>query len=389
MAMVISTNTASISAQRHLHESRKDLDVAMERLSSGQRINSAADDSAGLAIRDKMTSQIGGLNQAVRNANDAISMAQSAEGGIEESTQILQRMRTLAMQASNDTNTASDRANLNDELTDLQAELTRIAETATFNNQNLLEGTMTGSTFQIGHKAGETIALTIADMSADSIGSQNRIVVDVTSAAISGDALNISLDTTDDTYDFAAITYTTSSAETKSEFAKNTAAALNQNDTFSTNYTASVDPITSSEIIIQRHDGSSITKAEVGVTAVAAASGTITAAAADDKDPLLISATSVTTRSKAQEAVVAIDNALAEVSRERANLGAFQNRLEHAVSNMMNMSANTADARSVVADADYAQESSSLAKNQILQQAGTAMLAQANAQSQTVLSLLK
>jgi flagellin len=248
---------------------------------------------------------------------------------------------------------------------------------------------MTGSTFQIGHKAGETIALTIADMSADSIGSQNRIVVDVTSAAISGDALNISLDTTDDTYDFAAITYTTSSAETKSEFAKNTAAALNQNDTFSTNYTASVDPITSSEIIIQRHDGSSITKAEVGVTAVAAASGTITAAAADDKDPLLISATSVTTRSKAQEAVVAIDNALAEVSRERANLGAFQNRLEHAVSNMMNMSANTADARSVIADADYAQESSSLAKNQILQQAGTAMLAQANAQSQTVLSLLK
>ena len=167
MAMVISTNTASISAQRHLHESRKDLDVSMERLSSGQRINSAADDSAGLAIRDKMTSQIEGLNQAVRNANDAISMAQSAEGGLEESTQILQRMRTLAMQASNDTNTASDRANLNDELTDLQAEITRIADTATFNNQNLLEGTMTDSVYQVGHKTGETVSLSIADFSAD------------------------------------------------------------------------------------------------------------------------------------------------------------------------------------------------------------------------------
>jgi len=197
MAMVISTNTASISAQRHLHESRKDLDVAMERLSSGQRINSAADDSAGLAIRDKMTSQIDGLNQAVRNANDAISIEQSAEGGIEESTRILQRMRTLAMQASNDTNTASDRANLNDELTDLQAELTRIADTATFNNQNLLEGTMTDSTFQIGHKAGETIALSIAGMSADSIGSQGRAKVTISGTLTAGaEVIIATLDTT-------------------------------------------------------------------------------------------------------------------------------------------------------------------------------------------------
>ena len=188
MAMVISTNTASISAQRHLHESRKDLDVAMERLSSGQRINSAADDSAGLAIRDKMTSQIEGLNQAVRNANDAISMAQSAEGGLAETTQILHRMRTLAMQASNDTNTASDRANLNDELTDLQAEITRIAETATFNNQNLLEGTMSGSVYQIGHKTGETVALSIENFKSNSIGKGKvDITVDTKAAAYTGD----------------------------------------------------------------------------------------------------------------------------------------------------------------------------------------------------------
>ena len=387
MAMVISTNTASISAQRHLHESRKDLDVAMERLSSGQRINSAADDSAGLAIRDKMTSQIGGLNQAVRNANDAISMAQSAEGGIEESTQILQRMRTLAMQASNDTNTASDRANLNDELTDLQAELTRIAETATFNNQNLLEGTMSSSTFQIGHKAGETIALSIADMSADSIGSQNRLGVTISTAAADTDTLLIALDAdAGSAYDFT-VTYTADGDDSSAAVtAKNVADNLNQNTTFSTYYAASVDPVTSEKLLIQRLDASSISNDNLTVTEGGSDAVVATQAAASG---LLISATTVTTRSKAQEAVVAIDNALAEVSRERANLGAFQNRLEHAVSNMMNMSANTADARSVIADADYAQESSSLAKNQILQQAGTAMLAQANAQSQTVLSLLK
>jgi len=246
---------------------------------------------------------------------------------------------------------------------------------------------MTGSTFQIGHKAGETIALTIADMSADSIGSQNRIGIGVTAVATKDDTFQLSINAdAGSAYDFD-VTFTAGKTETSTaETAKAIAAALNQNDTFSTNYTASVDPVSTSEVIVQRHDGSSITNTSF---TVAASGTTLAASAADASSPLLISATTVTTRSKAQEAVVAIDNALAEVSRERANLGAFQNRLEHAVSNMMNMSANTADARSVIADADYAQESSSLAKNQILQQAGTAMLAQANAQSQTVLSLLK
>jgi len=159
MAMTINTNIASTSAQRHLNESRRDLDLAMERLSSGQRINSAKDDAAGLAIRDKMSSQIVGLNQSIRNANDAISLAQTAEGAMEESVSILQRMRVLAMQAVNDTNTDSDRANLNDEFTQLQLELTRIGITASFNNVKLLDGTFTGSTFQVGPGASETIFL--------------------------------------------------------------------------------------------------------------------------------------------------------------------------------------------------------------------------------------
>jgi len=381
MAMVISTNTASISAQRHLHESRKDLDVAMERLSSGQRINSAADDSAGLAIRDKMTSQIEGLNQAVRNANDAISMAQSAEGGLAETTQILHRMRTLAMQASNDTNTASDRANLNAELTDLQAEITRIAETATFNNQNLLEGTMTNSVYQIGHKTGETVGLSIADFSADSIGYDGG-KFDISAAAKTGDAIKVSVAGTDVTHTVASAT---GDAITAGAVATNLVTTLNANTTFAALYTASVSTAT---VTITSKDNTVIRPSDVTNTITQVNNGTLAAGTVTETGTFL-NATKVTTRANAQAAVKVIDYALDLVSKERANLGAFQNRLEHAVSNMMNMSANTADARSVIADADYAQESSVLAKNQILQQAGTAMLAQANAQAQTVLSLLK
>ena len=383
MAMVISTNTASISAQRHLHESRKDLDVAMERLSSGQRINSAADDSAGLAIRDKMTSQIEGLNQAVRNANDAISMAQSAEGGLAETTQILHRMRTLAMQASNDTNTASDRANLNDELTDLQAEITRIAETATFNNQNLLEGTMSGSVYQIGHKTGETVALSIADFSADAIGYYGG-KIEIT-AGITGDKITVSVAGT------SAAEYTLV-AKTAATIATNLASDLNTgaNTAFQALYTATGN---GAFLEITRKadtslDGTVLKHSDITASVTQKTAGTLAVASTVSHGTVLDDVT-VTTRTNAQNAVKVIDLALDLVSKERANLGAFQNRLGHAVSNMMNMSANTADARSVIADADYAQESSVLAKNQILQQAGTAMLAQANAQAQTVLSLLK
>jgi flagellin len=355
----------------------------MERLSSGQRINSAADDSAGLAIRDKMTSQIEGLNQAVRNANDAISMAQSAEGGLAETTQILHRMRTLAMQASNDTNTASDRANLNAELTDLQAEITRIATTATFNNQNLLEGTMTDSIYQIGHKTGETVDLSIEDFSADSIG-MGASQFDITAAGHTGDSITVSVAGTEVSYSVDGTL--TGAALTAAAVATSLATALGNDSTFKALYTASADAGT---VTITSKDNTVIrpTDVKAAVTQVGD-SGTLVAGSVTETGTFL-NATTVTTRANAQAAVKVIDYALDLVSKERANLGAFQNRLEHAVSNMMNMSANTADARSVIADADYAQESSVLAKNQILQQAGTAMLAQANAQAQTVLSLLK
>ena len=161
MAITINTNVASLNAQRNLSASQTNLAKSMQRLSSGLRINSAKDDAAGLAISDRMTSQIRGLNQATRNANDGISLAQTAEGAMQESTNILQRMRELAVQSANDTNSASDRASLQSEVDQLKQELTRIAETTTFNGKKLLDGSMISAQFQVGANAGETISFGI------------------------------------------------------------------------------------------------------------------------------------------------------------------------------------------------------------------------------------
>lgn len=400
MAMVISTNAASINAQRHLNASRQELDVAMERLSSGQRINSAADDAAGLAIRDKMTSQVEGLNQAVRNANDAISFMQSAEGALEETTNILQRMRTLAVQAVNDTNSASDRTNLNDEITKLQDEITRIGNTATFNNKNLIDGSMTLSTFQIGHKSGETITVGLSDMRSSALGTSTTAAVgdttEVTFAGTLDSDNNVKLTLTDDagTATVLNVTGNTSGAEVATALA---AADQDKYEITSDGGVISIKSVATGTAASGVADGdftiaiayeASTTDSSAVSTMLNENVATVTAedgAAAG----AAISSISVTSGSAAEAAITALDYALVSVGQERAKLGAFQNRLTHAVNNMTNMSANTAAAKSVIADADYAAESSSLAKNQILQQAGTAMLAQANAQAQSVLSLLK
>ncbi len=161
MALTINTNVASLNAQRNLGKSQNDLSRSMERLSSGLRINSAKDDAAGLAISDRMTSQIRGLNQAARNANDGISLAQTAEGAMQETTNILQRMRELAIQSANDTNSSSDRASLQAEVNQLQQEMTRIASSTSFNGQNVLDGTLNNAQFQVGANANETISFSI------------------------------------------------------------------------------------------------------------------------------------------------------------------------------------------------------------------------------------
>ncbi|WP_293752133.1 flagellin [uncultured Paraglaciecola sp.] len=407
MAMVITTNAASINAQKYLSESRQDLDVAMERLSSGQRINSAADDAAGLAIRDKMTSQIEGLNQGVRNANDSISFMQTAEGALAETTNILQRMRTLAVQAVNDTNSSSDRVNLNDEIGKLIEEMNRIGNNSSFNDKILLDGSMTSSTFQIGHKSGQTIDISLNDMRASAIGDKTAVAA-ITAATTSNSA--ITLDGALQTGDVATLTIAegvsvaitgvsaggTNDTSTATLLATAIAAATDPTGytmsssgavlTVTSIATGSTTSFTPTMVVTDTSGDATATLPGGTATATNTAGLDIAAGLAELETVANIDVLNKTT---AAAAINTLDQALLEVGQERSKLGAFQNRLQFAVNNMTNMSANTSAARSVIADADYAQESSSLAKNQILQQAGTAMLAQANAQAQSVLSLLK
>ena len=280
MAMTINTNIASIAAQRHLNESRQDLDLAMERLSSGQRINSAKDDAAGLAIRDKMSSQIVGLNQSIRNANDAISLAQTAEGAMEESVSILHRMRVLAMQAVNDTNTDSDRANLNDEFTQLQLELTRIGITSSFNNVKLLDGTFTGSTFQVGPGASETIFLKISDQKANAIGTRYDVAsFDIFSAdtTAAGDNLSLTIRGAGGNGVDLSVKYTTTEAESAKQTASGMVLALNSDSDFTQKYQALSDA--DNTVLIRRTDGTSMglpIRAEFDLTEATGTTDTVT-----------------------------------------------------------------------------------------------------------------
>jgi len=272
MALTINTNVASLNAQRNLGTSQSNLNKSMERLSSGLRINSAKDDAAGLAISDRMTSQIRGLNQASRNAMDGISLAQTAEGALQESTNILQRMRELAVQSANDTNSVDDRNSINAEVTQLISELDRIATTTAFNGRGLLNGSMaSGATFQVGANAGQTITFSIANAGATSLG---------------------------------------------------------------------------------------------------------------------VNATTVSTRAGATAAITSIDSAIGDIDEIRGGLGAIQNRFESTIANLNNVSENLSAARSRILDADIAQETSAMTKNNILQQAGVSILAQANQAPQLALSLL-
>ncbi len=276
MALTINTNVASLNAQRNLGRSQGALGTAMQRLSSGLRINSAKDDAAGLAISDRMTSQIRGINQAVRNANDGISLAQTAEGAMGEITNILQRMRELAVQSANDSNSTEDRVSLQAEVTQLIAEIDRIAETTEFNGRVLLDGSGGDLVFQVGYMA--------------------------------TDADQISIDFGD-----------------------------------------------------------------LDMTA---------------EDGLSVNAVSIVDGFDVAATLGSIDTAIATVASARGDLGAVQNRFESTIANLSNIAENVTAARSRILDADIAQETSNLTKENILQQAGVSILAQANQAPQLALSLL-
>jgi flagellin len=507
MAAIINTNIASLNAQRNLNASQSSLQTSLQRLSSGLRINSAKDDAAGLAISNRMTSQINGLDQASRNANDGISLAQTAEGGLSTATDLLQRMRTLAVQSANGTNSASDRASLQQEVGQLQQELNRVANTTQFNGQNLLDGTLTNAQFQVGANSNQTINFGINSAQASSIGN-NKFAADGTlTAAKAGTG------TAGTTADIGANNTAVQSLTIQGNGASSGAIAIAAGDSAkaivdkvnaasgSTNVTASAqtsvtlanfanagtvsfvlqgapgangaaNPVTISAQVNNSKDLSALTKAindqsgSTGITAVAdltngkialtqsqgydigilnqggAAAGatgvtvtgasgaaqTLTAnavagdavtvggqvtfnspnsftatgsstglfAATTANSSTLASVASIDVTSMtngiptgANNALQIIDSALANVSNARASLGAIQNRFTNTISNLQTTSENLSSARSRIQDTDFAAETANMTRGQILQQAGTAMLAQANSLPNGVLSLLR
>jgi flagellin len=348
----------------------------MERLSTGLRINSAKDDAAGLAISSKMTSQIRGLDQAVRNANDAISMIQVAEGAMKEVTNMFQRMRELAVQSISDSNTNADRGALNNEYKQLSAEVARIAENTQWNGTNILDGARTNSVFQIGANAAQTIAVNFGDLSTNNIKVAQTDTADL-SLEFSGGGLK-----------------------------KGDVVSWKVNDTFYASMTIGADVAANGVINHEETNSAGAAVADSSVATVSAinvAAGTLTLTIGDAGATVAkvsdvqvtrgthapVAASDITSRQFATTALGVLDTAIEGVNSTRATLGASMSRLEYAADNLQNVSQNSSAARSRVLDADYASETTELARTQIIQQASTAMLSQANQAQQSVLALLK
>ena len=377
---VINTNVMSLNAQRNLSQSNNDLATSIERLSTGLRINSAKDDAAGLAISERFTSQIRGLDQAVRNANDGISLAQTAEGALSEVANNLQRLRERSVQSSNATNSSSDRAALQAEVSQLLTEINRVADQTTFNGVNLLDGSFSGAVFQIGANAGENITVSsLADANTAALGSVSQATASVAASGLTGFASGIAAGgVTVNGVDIGAIAGAGSAAERAGQLVD----AINEVSS-QTNVGASYDSATG-QITLTGSQDIIIAGTENDATTAGWANATVaTAATSTGIDTLDISS-----YAGAQLGIQLVDSALSNINSSRADLGALQSRFESVVSNLQTTSENLSASRSRIQDADFAAETAALTRGQILQQAGTAMLAQANSAPQNVLSLL-
>jgi flagellin len=382
MPQVINSNIASLNAQRNLNTSQSALATSLQRLSSGLRINSAKDDAAGLAISERMTAQIRGLNQAARNASDGISLAQTAEGALSEIGNNLQRIRELAVQASNGTNTQTDRDALQSEVTQLLAEIQRVATQTSFNGQKLIDGSFTGVQFQVGSEAGQTITISsIANAQTAALGgSLTRYTASVNASTLTGYATAIAAGgVTINGTDIGAIAAASNAQERAAQLTE----AINRVSP-TTGVGASYDAVTGD---ITLTSNAAITVA--GTTNSATVAGWANGSVGSSTTTTGIASLTVSSFTNAQLTITQIDNALASVNTSRANLGAIQNRFESTITNLQTTSENVSAARSRIKDADFAAETANLTRNQILQQAGVAMLAQANALPQNVLTLLR
>jgi flagellin len=378
MALTIGTNVASLQASAAASSVNRDLETSMARLSTGKRINSASDDAAGVAIASRLSSEIRGTDQAIRNALDGQALIDTAEGGHKEIEAILQRMREISIQAASDTNSSDDRANLQTEMTALRTEIDRIAGVTTWAGNSVMSGTGSANTtktfsLQVGAATGtkNQIAVSVGAMDSTTL----TVGTTYTASAIGADGAGA----TNSVGTISGVTFT---AKTGNAVAK----IVIEGVAFSTAAVSADDAGKKAQntALATAINGSAAMKAR-GITATNAdtATGLMTLAFAQG------SAVHVDDQAHAKVAIGLIDAAIKTVNTQRSSLGAVSNRLSHTVSNMTNISTNLSAARGGIEDADFALETTQLAKNQILQQASTAMLAQANASKQNVLSLLQ
>ena len=484
MGLLINTNQSALSAQRQLNNSTSALSRSFERLSSGLRINGAKDDAAGLSITTRFTAQIRGLNQAVRNSNDGISLPQTAEGALNETTNILQRIRELAVQSANDTNNDADRASLQAEVSQLKDELDRIAETTNFNGNKVLDGNFLARDLQVGANVGETLSVSIAGAGTSDLARQARY--DSNTGFVNSSAIaDLKINNTDIRATVAADDTNSTSLASSSAVAK--AAAINSSSEstgvraivgettvngtttlaaadFNANSYMTINNVVISGFSSQANDADgSLVDAinaesdDTGVTASLTATGQLKLTAADGRNIEVqftdttiatkigfvaattvaaknnavtptefvatgditlqsnsnfeidnggdeigftvdgvygvnseeaVSSVDISDRAGAVKALDIIDLALENVSSQRAKLGALQNRLESTINNLSTTSENLSASRSRILDADFAAETAQLSRNQIIQQAGVSILAQANQQPQVALALL-
>ncbi|EKO3931527.1 flagellin [Vibrio fluvialis] len=379
MTINVNTNVSAMTAQRYLNKASNELNTSMERLSSGNRINSAKDDAAGLQISNRLTAQSRGLDVAMRNANDGISIAQTAEGAMNESTSILQRMRDLSLQSANGTNSTSERKALNEEVTALQDELNRIAETTSFGGRKLLNGSFGEASFQIGASSGEAIIMGLTSIRADDnrMGGMSYLSEQGKDKnwGVPDDARDLKFEFTGKDGEPVSLNINAKAGDDIEELAT----YINgQTDIFK----ASVDQDGKLQIFVAQPQMAEDLSISGGLASQLGLS-------TDNGKYTTVQDIDVTTVGGSQNAVGIIDAALKYVDSQRADLGAKQNRLSHSISNLANIQENVESSKSRIKDTDFAKETTQLTKAQILQQAGTSILAQAKQLPNSAISLLQ
>ncbi len=376
MAITVNTNVAALVAQRHLTSATDMLNQSMERLSSGKRINSAKDDAAGLQISNRLQSQMRGLDVAVRNANDGISIMQTAEGAMNEVTNIMQRMRDLSLQSANGSNSQAERTASQEEVTALNDELNRIAETTSFGGRKLLNGTFGKSSFQIGAASGEAVQIELKSMRTDGLdmGGFSYVAQGRTDSdwQVKENANDLTM------------SFTNRSGET--EKIQINAKAGDDIEELATYINGQTDKVTAS---VNEKGQLQIFMAGEETAGTISFSGDLASELGMSlKGYDAVNNLNITTVGGAQQAVAVLDTAMKFVDSQRAELGAYQNRFNHAINNLDNIHENLAASNSRIQDTDYAKETTQMVKQQILQQVSTTILAQAKQAPNLALTLL-